>query len=91
MKPRTFLPPSARSVIGAECFVEVFVDAPLEVCVARDPKGLYGKAYEGKIADFTGLSSPYEPPKHADIHLLTATTSPDQCAAQVLDYLKTLA
>lgn len=81
---------AARSVIGTDRFVEVFVDAPLDVCVTRDPKGLYGKAYEGKIPEFTGISSPYEAPQQAEIHLLTATTTPAHCVAQLLAYLLNL-
>lgn len=50
-------------------FVEVFVDTPLEVCETRDPKGLYRKARAGEIPHFTGISDPYEPPEHPEIHL----------------------
>lgn len=50
-------------------FVEVFVDTPLEVCEARDPKGMYARARRGEIADFTGVSSPYEAPTQPDVHL----------------------
>ena len=58
-----------RTVVGDHDFVEVFVDAPLAVCEARDPKGLYRKARAGQIAEFTGISSPYEPPERPDLHL----------------------
>ena len=50
-------------------FVEVFVDTPIEVCEARDPKGMYAKARRGEIAEFTGVSSPYEPPEAPDVYL----------------------
>ena len=60
----------ARKVLGDD-FVEVFVDAPLAVCEARDPKGLYRKARAGEIAEFTGISSPYEPPLRPHVHLRT--------------------
>ncbi|HEX5052902.1 MAG TPA: adenylyl-sulfate kinase [Planctomycetota bacterium] len=73
---------SMRELIGAG-FLEVFVDAPLDVCEARDPKGLYRRARGGEIADFTGITSPYEPPVHADLHLRTGTTPADACAASV--------
>jgi adenylyl-sulfate kinase len=53
----------ARTAVGKERFIEVFVDAPVDVCERRDPKGLYRKARQGEIADFTGISSPYEPPE----------------------------
>jgi len=52
----------ARAIVGDERFFEVFLDVPIEICESRDPKGLYRKARAGEIADFTGISSPYEPP-----------------------------
>ena len=52
-------------------FVETFVNTPLEVCMARDPKGLYKKALKGEIKDFTGVDSAYEPPLQADIDINT--------------------
>ncbi len=68
-------------------FIEVFVDTPLEVCEARDPKGLYRLARQGKIANFTGISDPYEPPESPAIHLRAAEQTPAQLAAAVLDEL----
>lgn len=59
----------ARAILGAERFVEVFVDAALEVCEARDPKGLYRKARAGEIPQFTGVSAPYEAPEQAELRL----------------------
>jgi adenylylsulfate kinase len=64
---------AARAVLGAD-FLEVFVDAPLATCEARDPKGLYKKARAGEIPDFTGISSPYEPPLRPELHLRTGDT-----------------
>lgn len=69
-------------------FVEVFVDTPLEVCETRDPKGLYKQAREGKIANFTGISDPYEPPVSPEIHLYAAARSPEELAEQVVVYLR---
>jgi adenylylsulfate kinase len=69
-------------------FIEVFVDAPLEVCEARDPKGLYQKARSGQLAHFTGISDPYEPPLSPDLRLLSAEKSPDVLAGEVLAHLK---
>jgi adenylylsulfate kinase len=69
-------------------FVEVFVDTPLEVCEARDPKGLYKKARAGEISNFTGLDAPYEAPERPEVHLLTADLSIDEAAAQVIGYLE---
>jgi bifunctional enzyme CysN/CysC len=65
-------------------FLEVFVDTPLEECVARDAKGLYSKAIAGEIRNFTGISAPYEPPLAPDIHLRTAEGSPEMLAEQVV-------
>lgn len=68
-------------------FLEVFVDCPLEVCIARDPKGLYARALAGELEHFTGLSSPFEPPAHPDVRVQSAAVSPEQCAALVMDEL----
>ena len=69
-------------------FVEVFVDTPLEVCEARDPKGLYKKARAGEISNFTGLDAPYEAPESPEVHLRTADISIDEAATQVIRYLE---
>jgi adenylylsulfate kinase len=69
-------------------FVEVFVDAPLEVCEARDPKGLYKKARAGEIPHFTGISDPYEPPAHPELHLPAGEADPAALAAQVVTFLE---
>jgi adenylylsulfate kinase len=68
-------------------FIEVFVDAPLEICESRDPKGLYQKARAGLIKDFTGIQAPYETPQSPEIHL-DATQTPDVLADQVIEYLQ---
>ena len=70
-------------------FVEVFVDAPLEVCEARDPKGLYQQARAGKIQGFTGIDDPYEAPLDAELVLRSAESPPDRLAEEVIDYLQT--
>lgn len=69
-------------------FIEVFLDAPLEVCEARDPKGLYKKARAGLIKGFTGIDDPYEPPEHPELRLDPVKYSPEQLADIVIDYLK---
>lgn len=69
-------------------FVEVFVDAPLEVCESRDPKGLYKKARAGEIKHFTGIDDPYEPPEAPEIHLDAGTRGAEELAAQVLAQLQ---
>jgi bifunctional enzyme CysN/CysC len=78
----------ARGLVGEGEFVEVFVDVPLEVAEARDPKGLYRKARAGEIKNFTGISSPYEPPLAPDIRLDTASSDPEALADQVLAFLR---
>jgi len=65
----------ARSIIGENDFIEIFLNPPLQVCEQRDTKGLYKKARAGIIKDFTGISSPFEVPKHPDIEIDTSTTS----------------
>jgi bifunctional enzyme CysN/CysC len=78
----------ARDVIGAERMVEVFVDTPLEVCEQRDPKGLYKKARSGEIAQFTGISDPYEPPVNPEITISTEQIAPAVAAEQICAALK---
>ena len=78
----------AREIIGEKRFIEVHVDAPLEVCEERDPKGLYQKARRGDIPDFTGISSPYEPPERPDLRIRTDQLSPSGAAAAVLELLE---
>lgn len=75
----------AREVIGGGRFIEVFVDAPLEVCEQRDPKGLYRKARRGEIADFTGVSAPYEPPQAAELVIDTARQTVEACVQRLFD------
>jgi bifunctional enzyme CysN/CysC len=75
---------SARELFAAAEFMEVFVDAPLEECERRDPKGLYRKARAGTIRNFTGIDAPYERPAAPDIHLLSAGQHAEQLAEQVV-------
>ena len=69
-------------------FVEVFVDAPLEVCAERDVKGLYKKAFAGEIPQFTGVSDPYEPPAAPDLTLKTDEEEPQESARRVIEKLE---
>jgi adenylylsulfate kinase len=79
---------NARAEIeGGAQFVEVFVDCPLEVCEQRDVKGLYKKARSGEIAQFTGISDPYEAPNDPEVHLHTDRESPEQDVQQIVDKL----
>ena len=68
-------------------FREIFVDAPLAVCEARDPKGLYARARRGEVRNFTGIDSPYEPPEAPELRLDTGTESPERCVERVLESL----
>ena len=77
-----------RSILPAGEFVEIYCRCPLEICEERDVKGLYEKARKGLIADFTGISSPYEPPVNPEITVDTGTDSLDRCVEQVLNYLQ---
>ena len=77
-----------RGLVKEDEFIEVFIDTPLEVCEARDPKGLYKKAREGEIANFTGISSLYEAPSRAEIHIKTDKRSIDECVEKILAYLQ---
>jgi adenylylsulfate kinase len=73
----------AREIAGVERFIEVYVNAPLEICEQRDPKGLYRKARVGEIADFTGISAPYEAPETPSLVLQTAERSIDDCVSEL--------
>jgi adenylylsulfate kinase len=75
----------ARSVVGAERFIEVHVAAPLEVCEKRDPKGLYAKARRGELPEFTGVSAPYEAPESAELVIETAQATVESCVQRLLD------
>ncbi|MFC3695338.1 sulfate adenylyltransferase subunit CysN [Chenggangzhangella methanolivorans] len=76
-----------RSLVGEGEFLEMFVDTPLEVCISRDPKGLYKRALAGEIPNFTGVSSPYEAPKAPTLHIVTAEASPEALADRVIEAL----
>jgi adenylylsulfate kinase len=69
-------------------FIEVFVDCPIEVCEARDPKGLYQKALAGLIPEFTGISSPYEAPERPELHIRTDLEPLEASVVRITDYLR---
>ena len=81
----------ARSRFEPDEFVEIYVDASLEECERRDPKGFYAKARRGELANFTGIDSDYEPPGAPEIHLDTVARSPEECVDDILSYLKSSA
>jgi len=78
----------ARELVGEGEFIEVFVDTPIEICMQRDPKGLYVKAQAGEIKNFTGISSPYELPENAEITVKTAGRTAEDCAAEIVTYMR---
>ncbi len=80
----------ALDIIGEDNFIEVFVNAPIEVCEERDTKGLYAKARKGEIKNFTGIDSPFELPKSAHIEVRTDTQSIEESVKQIMDYLMPL-
>ena len=77
----------ARNMIGSNDFVEVFFNAPLEVCLERDPKGLYKKAVDGSISNFTGISSPFETPENPDLELRTDILTIEECVNKVYEFI----
>lgn len=79
-----------RELVEEGEFIEVFVDTPIEVCMQRDPKGLYKKAQAGEIKNFTGFDSPYEAPESPEIRVDTTTVSAEEAADQVIAKLKEL-
>lgn len=78
---------TARAMMPEGEFIEIFIDTPISVCAERDPKGLYKKAFAGQLANFTGVSSPYEAPEHPELRLDTTAGTAEELAAQVAAYL----
>jgi len=78
----------AKKIIGKKDFSEIFIDAPIEICESRDPKGLYKKARDGLISNFTGLTSPYEPPEEPDILIRTDKMTVEKSVKEIINYLK---
>lgn len=81
---------SVRDMVRRETtnFIEVYVNAPLEVCIERDVKGMYQKAIAGEIPNFTGISDPYEAPLNPEIVVNTHEETPEQSAARLIAYLE---
>ena len=77
----------AHKILPTSRFIEVYVNAPVDVCEERDPKGLYAKARAGEIKEFTGVSAPYEPPANPDVELHTDKLSVSESVATILEYL----
>ena len=77
----------AMDIIGKDDFMQIYINAPLDVCEQRDVKGLYAKARDGKIIDFTGVGAPFEVPDNADLELLTANLDVKACIGLILTKL----
>lgn len=77
-----------RASLPAGDFIEIFVDAPIEVCEVRDPKGLYKKARAGELKGFTGIDDPYEAPAKPELHLNAGTKTPEQLTDEVIACLR---
>jgi len=77
-----------KDIVGAENYIEVFVNTSLDVCEERDVKGLYKKARKGEIKDFTGISAPYEPPINPTIEIETPLDSPDAAVEKIMNVIK---
>lgn len=77
-----------RDILEDGEFIEVYTECSVEECEKRDPKGLYEKARSGEIKEFTGISAPYEAPKHSEITINTETQSIDESVEHILNYLK---
>jgi adenylylsulfate kinase len=77
----------ARLIIGEEDFFEVYVSAPLEVCEQRDVKGLYARARRGEVKDFTGISAPFEAPRHPALDIDTSRLSLEECVKAVTNLI----
>jgi bifunctional enzyme CysN/CysC len=80
----------ARSLVAEGEFCEIFVDTPLSVAEARDPKGLYRKARNGEIRNFTGIDSPYEPPENPEVRIDTTAATPEEAADAILAKLRSM-
>jgi len=77
-----------RQLVSDGEFIEIYVNAPLDVCEERDPKGLYKKARAGEIKNFTGIDDPYEAPENAELTIYTGEKTLEECAAEVIGYLE---
>lgn len=87
VSPTIAIRAQAKTIIGVDDFVEVFVDTPLEVCEQRDVKGLYAKARNGEVKDFTGISAPFEAPLSAALVLKTEGRDIEASTAELLNFI----
>ena len=88
VSPTEELRSMAREIIGESDFVEIYVRASIEECERRDVKGLYAKARRGEIADFTGITAPYEPPQSPSMVVDTEGRGVEECVDEIFDRIK---
>jgi adenylylsulfate kinase len=89
VSPTIAIREQARDIIGGPDFLEIFVDTPIEECERRDVKGLYAKARRGEVKDFTGISSPFEPPPRPDLRLTTVGRDEQETADELFRFVTT--
>jgi adenylylsulfate kinase len=87
ISPTNVIRAMARNIIGADDFIEVYMNSPLEVCEARDAKGLYAKARRGEIREFTGIDSPFDVPVHPDLELKTSELTIPETFKKALEFI----
>lgn len=90
VSPTIAIRKNAREIIGDEDFVEVYVNAPLEVCEQRDVKGLYKKARKGEIKNFTGIDAPFEAPEQPQVEVKTDQEDLEACVNKIIGYIEPL-
>ena len=83
ISPTRAMRDNAKQIIGADDFIEIYIDTPIEICEARDVKGLYKKARAGEIQDFTGVNAPYEAPIHPDIRIRTESKTIEESVTEL--------
>lgn len=88
ISPTAAIREMAREIIGKEDFIEIYISAPLEVCEARDVKGLYKKARAGEIKGFTGIDAPYEPPEKPALEIRTDQLGPHESVRAIFDFIE---
>jgi len=87
ISPTKAIRATARDIIGAEDFIEIYINTPLEICEARDVKGLYKKARKGEIKGFTGIDAPYETPENPALNVETANKSIKESVEEIFEYI----
>jgi adenylylsulfate kinase len=85
ISPTRYIRSMAKSIIGTDRFFEVYLNTPIEICERRDIKGLYKKAHAGIVKDFTGISSPYEPPEDANLIIDTSVLPAEKCTLMIYE------